>query len=229
MSDIGVSAAKSKVISGSYLWMGIGLGLSGVTAYLIAASPSLMALINGNWLAFGLLFVVQLALVMFLSRSLSSMSAGMATNSFIIYAILSGATLSSIFYTYSSASIASAFWVSALTFFVMAVYGTNTRADLTRIGNLSLMVLVGIIIASIFTIFFNLPVLNMIISIVSVVAFAILIARDTQQIGAMANFGQFYDKDVQKKEEIIGALGLYLDVINVFYALLNLTSSGGDD
>ena len=157
------------------------------------------------------------------------MSAASATNSYLIYSVVSGATMASIFYSYSSASIGAAFWITALTFFIMYLYGTNTGTDLTKAGNVSMMVLVGIIVASIFNIFFNLSLVNTLISIASVIVFAILIARDTQNIGAMANFGQFYKTSTKKKLEIVGALSLYLDVINIFYALLNLTSSNNND
>lgn len=219
------SPAIRKVITGSYLWMAIGLLISGIVAYFVAQSPALMLLLNGNLIVFFCLFGAQLALVYGLSRNIQQLSAGTATNMFLLYALLSGASMSSLFYAYDPSSIAAAFWITAITFFVMSVYGTSTKTDLTTAGNISLMVLVCIIIASLVALFFDLPMLNLIISIITIIVFAILIARDAQQIGALANYGQFLDKDTQKKGEVMGALGLYLDVINVFYALLNLTSS----
>lgn len=223
------SEAVKKVVNGSYVWMAIGLLLSGLVAYFVAKNPNLMLMLNDNFVIFFGLLILQLVLVFSLSGGMQRLSAGAVTNMFILYSILSGATMSSLFYAYSPTSIAAAFWITALTFFVMAIYGSNTKTDLTTVGNVSLMVIVGLIIAGIVTIFFDLPMLNFIMSAVAVVVFAILIARDSQQIGRMANFGQFLDKDTQRKGEIMGALGLYLDVINVFYALLNLTSSNDRD
>ena len=129
-----------------YNWMAIALLLTGAVAYYVAGSESLMQIIVGNKILFFGLIIGELFLVGYISRMVHKISASTATMLFILYAVLNGLTLSILFMMYTSASISSTFLVTAGTFGAMSAYGFFTKKDLTKIGNLAMMALIGIII-----------------------------------------------------------------------------------
>jgi uncharacterized protein len=210
-------------VRGVYNWMAIGLGLTAVTAFFVANNPAMLQLIFGNPLIFFGLIIAELALVFSISARVERMRAGTATNLFMLYAILNGATLSAIFIRYTMSSIASTFFVCAATFLAMSIYGWTTKKDLTSWGNFLFMGLIGIIIASVVNLFVQSSGMAMIISYIGVLVFVGLTAYDTQKIKNMAMTQPAgLDGAVIRKGSIIGALSLYLDFINLFLMLLHI-------
>ena len=149
------------------------------------------------------------------------MNASMAIGLFLLYSALNGLTMSIIFLIYTSASIASTFFITAGTFGVMSAYGYFTKKDLTSIGNIAFMGLIGIIIASIVNIFLQSPMLYWAVTYIGVLVFVGLTAYDTQKIKKMS-----LEMDIESEEgskgAVMGALALYLDFINMFIFMLRI-------
>ncbi|WP_404850119.1 Bax inhibitor-1/YccA family protein [Elizabethkingia anophelis] len=153
------------------------------------------------------------------------MSTTTAIAAFMGYAVLNGLTLSLIFLIYTFSSIALTFFVTAGTFAVMSVYGYVTKTDLTKIGKIMMMLLVGIIIASIVNMFLKSPMIYWITTYIGVAVFVGLIAYDTQKIKNY--FLELNgDESLMGRMAIMGALTLYLDFINLFLFLLRLFGGG---
>ena len=131
-----------------YMWMSVGLGLTGFVAWWAYTSGTIESLLSGGQLLFFGLIAAELGLVIGLNWGISRMSAGMATAGFVLYSALSGLTLSVIFLVYTADSIASTFFVTAGTFAAMSLYGYTTKRDLTTVGNMLVMALIDVIIAS---------------------------------------------------------------------------------
>lgn len=212
-----------------YNWMAIGLGLTGLVAYYVASSESLLQLIFGNQLIFFGLIIGELAMVFYLSARINRLQASTATGLFLFYAFLNGVTLSAIFIVYSRTSIASTFFICAATFAASSVFGWVTKRDLTGMGNFMFMGLIGIIIASVVNIFMKNSGMHMIIGYIGVIVFVGLTAYDTQKIKNMA-LSQPADigAGVIRKGAIMGALSLYLDFINLFLMMLRIFGGGRD-
>ena len=207
-----------------YLWMALALFITGITAYGVASSPNLIeSIVTNRLLFFGMIFA-ELGLVIYLSARLHKLSLTSATLLFILYSILNGATLSVILLVYTLASIAKTFFICAGTFAVMAVYGYTTKRDLSSMGKLLLMALIGLIIATLVNIFLKSSGLDMIISYVGVLVFVGLTAWDTQKIKQMLSTVEFMDESAQKMA-LIGSLSLYLDFINMFLYMLRIFGS----
>lgn len=220
------SAVASELINKVFLWMTIGLALTGTTAIWVADNtPLIESLIGGPMMV---LFFIQLGLVFWLSARVMHMQASTATIVFLAYSLLTGVTLAPIFLVYTASSIGMTFIVTAGTFGVMATYGMITKTDLTRIGNILFMALIGIIIASIVNIFLGSSMMDLIISGIGVLVFTGLTAYDAQKIKDMSYQLQGQDSDVQTKAAIIGALSLYLDFINLFLMLLRFLGNRRD-
>lgn len=153
------------------------------------------------------------------------MSTTTAIAAFMGYAVLNGLTLSLIFLIYTFSSIALTFFVTAGTFAVMSIYGYVTKTDLTKIGKIMMMLLVGIIIASLVNLFLKSPMIYWITTYVGVAVFVGLIAYDTQKIKNY--FLELNgDESLMGRMAIMGALTLYLDFINLFLFLLRLFGGG---
>ena len=203
-----------------YLWMAMALAITGVMALLVADSPTLLSLIFSSKLTFFGLIIAELALVWYLSARIERISFTTATFMFIIYSLLNGAMLSSIFLLYTASSIASTFFVTAGTFGVMCVYGYVTRRDLTSIGNICLMAVIGLIIAGLVNMFLQSSLMSLIISGVGVLIFVGLTAYDSQKIKRMLLAEDVEVNDSTRKLALLGSLTLYLDFINLFLYLL---------
>lgn len=205
-----------------YVWMTVGLALTAITAMTVADSPAMLNFILGNKFVFIALIVVEFGLVIALSAAVQKMSPAMATGAFVLYSVISGATLSSIFIVYPIGSISNAFFVSAGMFLIMSVYGTVTKRDLTGMGSFLTMGLFGIIIAMVVNIFLKSPVMDFVISCVGVLVFTGLTAYDTQKLRAIGSEIDPRDTSNTRRAVIMGALTLYLDFINLFLMLLRL-------
>ena len=178
-------------------------------------------LIENPMLIIGMI-VLQFVLVLILSFRVMKMSPAVSNFMFFLYAILMGVTLSFIFIGYNLGTIFQAFAVSALMFAAMAIYGTITRRDLTRIGSICFMGLIGIIIASFVNLlFFRDDMLSIIICYIGVLVFVGLTAYDTQRIKKMlAEANAASHEEAIMKISVMGALILYLDFLNLFLKIL---------
>lgn len=215
-------AAQSTLLRSVYVWMTLALIITGFVSMYVAQSYQLVSFIFGNKLALCGMLIAELAVVFYLSARINSISFTKATVMFIIYSILNGATLASIFLVYTMSSIASTFFVAAGTFGVMALYGYVTKSDLTRIGNICLMALIGLIIATLVSMFWQNSMLQMIITYVGVILFVGLTAYDSQKIKRLLTANGIEVTEETQKIALLGALTLYLDFINLFLYLLRL-------
>ncbi len=204
-----------------YTWMALALAITGITAYGVANSPNLVySIFNSRWIFFGLI-IAEFALVIWLTSRLHKMSLTSATLLFIGYSILNGVVLSSIFLLFTTALLAKTFFICAGTFAVMSVYGAVTKRDLSSVGKLLFMVLIGIILASVVNLFLKSSGLELIISYIGVLVFVGLTAWDTQKIRAMLVNADIADETTHKIA-LLGALSLYLDFVNLFLFLLRI-------
>ncbi len=210
-----------------YTWMAMALAITGITAYGVAISPDLRNLIFGSKMVFFGLIIAELAMVMILSARLNKLSLTSATMLFIGYSVLNGVTLASIFLVYTLPSIASTFFICAATFAVMSAYGAMTKTDLSSMGKLMFMALIGLIIATVVNLFIGSNMLNLVISYVGVLVFVGLTAWDTQKIKMLLADADYMDESAQKIA-LIGALSLYLDFVNLFLYLLRIFGSRRD-
>jgi uncharacterized protein len=216
---------QRSIISQAYLWMMVGLAVTGVVAALVAASPAMLSLILGNVVIFFGLLIVEIILVITLSAAIMRLPTGVALTIFVIYAALNGLTLSGILLHYKVETLATTFFITAGTFAIMGIYGYTTKRDLTRLGNLLLMGLIGLILASLVNIFLQNPLVYWVSTFLGIIIFVGLIAYDTQklkQLNASAS------GETAGRLSILGALMLYLDFINLFLLLLRIFGRQGD-
>lgn len=201
-----------------YIWMTAALAVSGLVAFFVASTPAVLEFVFGTRGVLFVLFLAEFGLVAGLSSALSRISPAGATGLFMLYSILNGITLSSLFVVYELGSIADTFFIAAATFAVMAVYGSITKTDLTKIGNILLMALFGLLIAGLVNLIFRNSMFNLIVSAVGVLVFVGLTAYDSQKIKRALEGAD--DSDMTMKIAVYGALQLYLDFINIFLYLL---------
>lgn len=203
-----------------YGWMFLGLLITAYTAYYVSGTPKIAEFILGSNFVFYGLLIFELILVWGMVAVIKKISAHIAILMFLLYSLVTGLTLSVIFFVFTIQSIGVTFLVTAGMFGVMSVYGYVTKTDLSRWGNLLFMGLVGIILASIGNWFLQNSILDFVISVVGVIVFTGLTAYDVQKIkknNILGNEGT----DEDTKEAILGALELYLDFINLFLRLLD--------
>lgn len=213
----------NEFIRSVYNWMAIGLGLTGVVAFYVSNSETLLKLIFGNQIIFFGLIIGELILVFTISARVHKMQASTATSLFVLYAALNGATISAIFLIYTRSSITSTFFICAATFIVSSIYGMVTKRDLTSMGQFMFMGLIGIVIASVVNLFVRSSGMSLIVSYIGVVVFVGLTAYDTQKLRTMAlSQPDGLDSGTVRKGAILGALTLYLDFINLFLMLLRI-------
>jgi len=219
--QLGIKSYQAVFVTKVYNWMALALFITGLIAYYTASSPTLINAIIGSKILFFGLIIGELALVVYLSRAIRTMSQSMAIGAFLLYSVLNGLTLSVIFMAYTSNSIATTFYITAGTFAAMSFYGYTTKRDLTSIGNMAFMALIGIIIASVVNMFLQNEMMYWIISYLGVAIFVGLIAYDTQKLKEIGSQG-FVNEESMEKSAIMGALTLYLDFINLFLFLLRI-------
>lgn len=220
VSDYQSKLAQSTLIKNVYLWMTAALAITGITAMAVSNSYAMQQLIfESRFMFFGLI-IAELALVWYVSARIQSLSFTTATGLFMLYSFINGLTLSVIFLAYTTTSIASTFFVTAGTFGAMSLYGYFTKKDLTSLGNLLFMLLIGLIIATVVNIFWANSTLYWITTYAGIFIFVGLTAYDTQKIKRLLN-GQEITEESQKMA-LLGALSLYLDFINLFLYLLRI-------
>ena len=201
-----------------YLWMTLALVVTGMTAYYVASSPALLYAIVSNQIAFWGLFIGELVLVFVLSSRIMSLSFVTASLMFVIYSIMNGVFFSFILLAYTEQSIATTFLITAGTFGAMSLFGFVTKRDLSAMGRILFMLLIGLIIATVVNIFMKAEGLTLILNYAGVVIFVGLTAYDTQSIKQMLQ--EHGDKEGAEKIALLGSLSLYLDFINLFIYLL---------
>ena len=227
--DTQVQVRVDAFIKSVYNWMAVGLALTGLVALYVSSSLTLQRIIFGNPIIFFGLIIGEFALVYSLAAKVYRMQASTATALFLFYAALNGATLSSIFLRYTYSSIASTFFICAMTFAAANIYGMVTKKDLTGAGSFFFMGLIGILVASVVNIFLQSSAMQMIISYIGVIVFTGLSAYDAQKLREMAISQPVgLDAAVVRKGAISGALSLYLDFINLFIMMLHIFGIGDD-
>lgn len=210
-----------------YTWMAFAMIITGVTAYGVANSPSLLGMIYTNPVVLWGLIIAELALVFGITGMINRLSLTTATLMFVAYSVINGAMLSSIFLVYTMNSIGQVFFITSATFGVMAFIGYTTKTDLTSMGKILFMALIGMIIATVVNIFVGSTGLQTVTSYLGVLIFVGLTAYDSQKIKHMLYEQEVADESAQKLA-LIGALTLYLDFINLFLYLLRIMGSRRD-
>ena len=202
-----------------YNYMGLGLAITGVVAFLVAATPALYEPIFTTPLKW-VVMLAPLGFVFFLGAKIQTMSVSAAQLTFWAFAAVMGLSMASIFLVFTGASIARVFFITAAMFGAMSLYGYTTKRDLSGWGSFLFMGLIGIIIAALVNIFLASAALQFAVSVIGVLVFTGLTAYDTQRIKEM--YYELDAADVATRTAIMGALSLYLNFINMFMMLLNL-------
>lgn len=202
--DYAMSTAFPALMRKVFVWMTLALAITGLTAYGVATSPTILSLIFSSKVTFFGLIIAEFALVFAISGAINRLSLSTATLLFILYSVINGATLSTIFFAFSVATIGKVFFITAGTFGAMALVGYTTKTDLTSMGKLLFMALLGIIIASVVNMFVGSSGLDLILSYVGVLVFVGLTAYDTQKIKQMCQAAPDAGESTQKLA-LIGA------------------------
>ena len=216
-----VSEAFPVLMRKVYVWMTMALVITGLTAYGVATSPGILQAIYSNQILFWGLIIAEFALVIGVSAAINKLSLTTATMMFILYSVINGALMSYIFLAYTASSIATVFFITAGTFAAMAVIGYTTKTDLTSLGKILMMALIGLIIATLVNLFIKSSGFTLILSYAGVLIFVGLTAYDSQKIKQMLLQAPDAGEAAQKLA-LLGALSLYLDFINLFLYLLRI-------
>lgn len=226
--EYGTVAGENKLLRNSFAWMAMAMLLTAISAILFANMPELTSLLlqetetgfKPTIFAYAVMFA-PLLFVLGINFGLNRMSYPALIALFIAYSIVNGISFSFIFFVYNIGSITTVFLSTTALFALMAIAGYTTKTDLTKMGSLLMIGVIGIVIASLINMFMGSAQLDYIISILGVIIFTGLTAYDVQKI---KNLGQQVGNDsvMASKAGIIGALTLYLDFINLFIFLLRL-------
>ena len=219
--QLAMSSAFPVLMRKVYVWMTLAMVITGFTAYGIATSPGVQQAIFTNQILFWGLIIAEFALVIGVSAAINRLSLAMATLMFILYSVINGALLSSIFLIYTASSIATVFFITAGTFATMALIGYTTKTDLSSIGKYLFMALIGLVIATFVNFFIKSSGFDYILSYIGVLIFVGLTAYDSQKIKQMLLQAPDAGEGAQKIA-LLGALSLYLDFINLFLYLLRI-------
>ncbi len=203
-----------------YGWMAAGLCMTAGVAYYLspAVNPQLFAAMQGYFLV---LVLVQFGLAMYFNVAWKSLSYGALSVLFMLYSGMTGLVLSPIGYIYTGESIFQIFLVVAAMFAVMAMYGSVTKSDLSSMRNILLMGMIGVFIAMLINIFWQNAHLDIAISCIVIGISSMLIAYNVQMLRSFAVQAQASPEDMDKVA-LLGALSLYVSVINLMIHLLNL-------
>jgi uncharacterized protein len=203
-----------------YNYMGLGLVITGLVAFIVGTTPALYVPIFSTPLKW-VVMLAPLAFVFFFSFRIQAMSAASAQALFWVFCAVMGLSLASIFLVFTGVSIARTFFIAAAMFGATSLYGYTTKRDLSQFGSFLIMGLIGVVIASLVNIFLASSALQFAISVIGVLVFTGLTAWDTQRI--KEEYADHYDSESRQKLAVFGALSLYLTFINIFQLLLNFT------
>ena len=215
-----VARPESGFLQRVFMWMFIGLLVTGGTAAAIGSSDQLLTDITENPLILLGVIAAQLGLVFFISFRINSISPATATVLFLIYAATVGVTFALVFELYTAQSIFTTFLITAGMFGALAAWGALTDMDLSKVGAIAFMALIGLILATIVNIFWANETLYWITTYAGVLIFAALTAYDMQKLTQISKEG--LTGDAEGRAAIMGALALYLDFINLFLFLLRI-------
>ncbi|MHC1551832.1 Bax inhibitor-1/YccA family protein [Phyllobacterium sp. K27] len=203
-----------------YNYMGLGLVLTGVIAFVVASTPALYVPIFSTPLKW-VVMLAPLAFVLFFSFRMQTMSAASAQLLFWAFCAVMGLSMASIFLVFTGNSIARTFFIAATMFGATSLYGYTTKRDLSQFGSFLIMGLIGVVVASVVNIFLGSTMIQFVVSVAGVLVFVGLTAWDTQTI--KEQYAENIDSETQQKMAVFGAFSLYLNFINIFQLLLNLT------
>lgn len=215
-------SAYATLFRSVYMWMTFALAITGLTSLVVYNTPELVYAIATNQGAFWGLLIAEILVVVWMTARLSSMSFLTATLLFIVYSVLNGVTMSILLLVYTAESIATTFFVTAGTFGAMSLVGFFIKKDLSSMGRIMMMALIGLIIATVVNIFWANSTLYWVCTYAGVLIFTALTAYDTQKIKMMLQTYGTEVNDSTQKIALIGALNLYLDFINLFLYLLRI-------
>lgn len=221
VTDFELAEANQRFMVKVYAWMCFALAVTGFMSLFVVHFEPLMNFFFMNTGVFIFLLIAEVILVVILSARVERMSLFTCTLIFLIYSILNGITLAPLFMVYTSSSIASTFFICAGTFAAMSLFGYFTKQDLTKWGNILIMALVGLIIATLVNLFLHSTMVYWITTYAGVFIFIGLIAYDTQKLKEMSAI-TVEETEETRKMTIMGALSLYLDFINLFIYLLRI-------
>ncbi len=221
-----VDAGLQSYMQSVYHTMGLGLVVTGLTAFATANTPALFNLIFGTPLA----WVVMLSPLAFIwfgftPARVARMSSEKLKFIFTIFCVVMGLSMAVIFQVFTGASIARVFFITAATFAATSLYGYTTKRDLTGVGSFLFMGMIGIFFASLFNIFLQSSMVHFVISVIGVVVFTGLTAWETQRLRDIYVPGA---GEANAKMAVVGALSLYLNFINLFQMLLHLMGTRRD-
>jgi FtsH-binding integral membrane protein len=217
----------SSFMAGVYGWMSSALMVTAGAAYYVAITPAIVHFFFTSPMAVLGLFLGQMAIVFGIVAFLPRMNFATALGLFFLYALSVGITTSSLFFVFELGSIISTFLTTAVTFGLMSLYGYVTKTDLTTVGNIALMVLMGLVVAIFINIFLKSSRFEYATSFIGVVVFVLLTAYDTQKIKQIGL--SVRDEEMRGKMTVVGALTLYLDFINLFMFLLRFMGKRRED
>ena len=203
-----------------YNYMGLGLVLTGLVAYIVGTTPALYVPIFSTPLKW-VVMLAPLAFVLFFSFRMQTISAAGAQGMFWAFCAVMGLSMASIFSVFTGTSIARTFFFAAAMFGATSLYGYTTKRDLSQFGSFLIMGLIGVVIASLVNLFLASSTLQFVVSIVGILVFVGLTAWDTQSI--KEQYAESFDAESQQKLAVFGAFSLYLNFINIFQLLLNFT------
>jgi len=203
-----------------YNYMGLGLVMTGLVAFIVGTTPALYVPIFSTPLKW-FVMLAPLAFVLFFSFRMESMSASGAQTLFWAFCAVMGLSLASIFLVFTGTSIARTFFIAAAMFGATSLYGYTTKRDLSQFGSFLIMGLIGVVIASLVNLFLASSALQFAISVIGIVVFVGLTAWDTQSI--KEQYAENFDAESNQKLAVFGAFSLYLNFINIFQLLLNFT------
>ena len=229
-SALGVRPAPElvqRLLVGAFAWMFAGLLLSAGVAYLVGTSQALLNLVAQAWLV---LVILQLGLAIGIQALIKRVSPTVSLALFFVFCATMGLTIGAIVVSVlqssgGAAAVASAFVSASGMFAAAAVFGAVTRRNLSSLGGILFMGVIGILIASVVNLFLGSGVLGWIISIAGVVIFTALTAYDVQRI-TRGDYAAWTGS--MERASIIGALHLYLNFVNLFLFMLRLFSGGRD-
>lgn len=216
------TGAFAALMRNVYSWMTLALVITGLTAYYVSTQIDWMQAIVENRLLFWGLLLAEIGVVVYISARIHKISFQTAGLLFGVYAVLNGVTLSFIFLAYTDTSIATTFFITAGTFGAMSLVGYFTKRDLSTMGRILLMSLIGLIIATLVNLFVESSMVSLIISYVGVLIFVGLTAYDTQKIKMLLMQYGTERNDMTMKIALLGSLELYLDFVNLFLYLLRI-------
>lgn len=203
-----------------YNYMGLGLVMTGLVAFIVGTTPALYVPIFSTPLKW-VVVLAPLAFVFIFSFRMESMSASGAQTLFWAFCAVMGLSLASIFLVFTGTSIARTFFIAAAMFGGTSLYGYTTKRDLSQFGSFLIMGLIGVVIASLVNLFLASGALQFAISVIGIVVFVGLTAWDTQSI--KEQYAENFDAESKQKLAVFGAFSLYLNFINIFQLLLNFT------